>query len=324
MKKVRCGWLIGLVVSFGAAWGQGILIPASMNVVEGAPFTLTVETQSDVTPQFGPKVGTQRILRDSAGRQRYEAPVMDGVPRSATVGIYDVVAGKYIQLDMNAKTAEVGPMRVGRTVKLDVSAVISQPPATVAAGQTLLGTKEIAGLEAWGQRTVQTVRRADGVEVTQDRELWRSTHYGIPLMQVIRNERGKVTQHVVSFVAGEPDAALFEIPAGFTVKDAPPPPEPAPGTVRIGGDVSPPLVLKQAEPEFSEEARRKKVNGNVLVHLIVDEKGLPQDVKVVRGLGMGLDEKAMEAVKQYRFKPAMRGGVPVKVEMNVAVNFQIY
>ena len=321
-KRWMAVLVAGLVCASG--WGQGILIPASFYAVKGAPFTLTVETHWELTREGEPKQGTQRILRDSAGRQRYEAPVVDGVPRSATVGIYDVVAGKYIQLHMDAKTAEVGPMRLGRTVTLDVSVASSLAPLNAEAGQTLLGTKEIAGLEAWGQRTVKTVTRGDGSAMTQDRELWRSTHYAMPLLQVMRSEQGKVTQAVVEFHAGEPDAALFRIPEGFAVKDAPPPQEPAPGTVRVGGDVSAPVVLKQAVPEFSEEARRKKVNGNVLVHMIVDEQGMPQEVKVVRGLGYGLDEKAVEAVKQYRFKPAMRAGVPMKVEMNVEVNFQIF
>jgi protein TonB len=62
----------------------------------------------------------------------------------------------------------------------------------------------------------------------------------------------------------------------------------------------------------------------VLVHLIVDAKGVPQNVQVLRGIGMGLDEKAVEAVKQYRFKPATEGGEPVPVELNIEVNFKIF
>ncbi len=78
------------------------------------------------------------------------------------------------------------------------------------------------------------------------------------------------------------------------------------------------------EPEFSEEARKAKVAGNVLVNLWVDTNGLPSHVRVIRGVGMGLDEKAIEAVKQYKFKPAMEGGKPVLVELNIEVNFQIF
>jgi protein TonB len=96
------------------------------------------------------------------------------------------------------------------------------------------------------------------------------------------------------------------------------------GLKRIGGGVSRPELLFQVDPEFSEEARKAKFMGTVLVDLIVDTQGRPQNVHVVRGVGMGLDEKAVEAVRQYKFKPAMESGKPVPVEMNVEVNFQIF
>ena len=96
------------------------------------------------------------------------------------------------------------------------------------------------------------------------------------------------------------------------------------GPRRIGGGVSAPQLIFSVEPEFSEEARKAKVAGNVLVNLWVDQNGNPSHVHVIRGVGMGLDEKAIEAVRQYRFKPATENGKPVLVELNVEVNFQIF
>ena len=96
------------------------------------------------------------------------------------------------------------------------------------------------------------------------------------------------------------------------------------GPRRIGGGVSAPQVLYAPEPEFSEEARKAKVAGNVLVNIWVDTNGNPSHVHVIRGVGMGLDEKAVEAVKLYKFKPAMENGKPVLVELNIEVNFQIF
>lgn len=96
------------------------------------------------------------------------------------------------------------------------------------------------------------------------------------------------------------------------------------GVRQVGGGVSAPTLVYKVEAEFSEEARKAKVSGNVVVGLVVDEKGNATRVHVVRGLGMGLDEKAIEAVRQFRFKPAMENGKPVKVEVNVEVNFQIF
>jgi protein TonB len=96
------------------------------------------------------------------------------------------------------------------------------------------------------------------------------------------------------------------------------------GLVKVGGGVSSPVLIHQVEPEFSEVARKAKFQGNVMVSLVVDPQGMPRNVRVTRGVGMGLDEKAMEAVRQYRFRPAMEGGKPVAVEMNVEVDFQIF
>ena len=102
---------------------------------------------------------------------------------------------------------------------------------------------------------------------------------------------------------------------------------PAPDTTvplrRIGGAVSSPTLLHYVNPQFSEQARAAKFSGMVLVTLIVDANGMPQDVHVLRGVGMGLDEEAVEAVKQYTFRPAMENGKPVAVQLNVQVNFQI-
>jgi protein TonB len=96
------------------------------------------------------------------------------------------------------------------------------------------------------------------------------------------------------------------------------------GPMHIGGSVRPPVAIFTPEPEFSEEARKAKFSGNVQVYLWVDEQGNPSHVKVVRGVGMGLDEKALEAVRQYKFRPALQNGKPVKVDLYIDVNFQIF
>jgi len=97
------------------------------------------------------------------------------------------------------------------------------------------------------------------------------------------------------------------------------------GLYQIGGRVSAPVVLNDVEAEFSDEARRAKYQGVVLISLIVDTNGSPQNPRVIRPLGMGLDEKALEAVRKYKFKPAMKDGkTPVPVMITVEVNFRLY
>jgi TonB family protein len=96
------------------------------------------------------------------------------------------------------------------------------------------------------------------------------------------------------------------------------------GLYRVGGGVSAPVPLNNVEAEFSDEARRAKYQGVCIISLIVDAQGNPQNPRVVRALGMGLDEKALEAVRKYKFKPAMKGNTPVPVMISVEVNFRLY
>jgi TonB family protein len=92
----------------------------------------------------------------------------------------------------------------------------------------------------------------------------------------------------------------------------------------VGGGVAAPEVIHSVEPEFTEDARRANFQGSVSIKLIVDSQGNPQDVRLVRHLGMGLDEKAIEAVRQYRFKPAMYQGHPVSVQIVIDVDFHLH
>jgi TonB family protein len=97
------------------------------------------------------------------------------------------------------------------------------------------------------------------------------------------------------------------------------------GLYHIGGGVSAPVPINAVEAEFSDEARRAKYQGVCLIQLIVDAQGNPQNPRVIRALGMGLDEKALEAVRKYKFKPAMKDGrTPVPVMITVEVNFRLY
>jgi protein TonB len=96
------------------------------------------------------------------------------------------------------------------------------------------------------------------------------------------------------------------------------------GVFRVGGGVSAPRALDTPDPEYSEEARKSKYQGVCILWLIVGPDGHPRDVKVARSLGMGLDQKAIDAVKRWKFEPAMKDGKPVAVQINVEVNFRLY
>ncbi len=95
------------------------------------------------------------------------------------------------------------------------------------------------------------------------------------------------------------------------------------GPFRVGNGVTAPVLLVKKEPEYSEEARKAKHQGTVVLYIQVDPSGKATHIKVVRSLGLGLDEKAMEAVSQWKFKPGYKDGKPVTVEAQVEVNFRL-
>jgi periplasmic protein TonB len=96
------------------------------------------------------------------------------------------------------------------------------------------------------------------------------------------------------------------------------------GAYHVGGGVLPPKPIFSPHPDFSEEARKNKLTGMVVLRIIVGADGKPHDITVQRTLGMGLDEKAIEAVRTWRFEPGTKDGQPVPVEVSIEVSFRLY
>jgi periplasmic protein TonB len=96
------------------------------------------------------------------------------------------------------------------------------------------------------------------------------------------------------------------------------------GVYRVGGGVSAPRPVYDPDPEYSEEARKAKFQGTVLLSAIIGPDGRPRDLRVVRSLGMGLDQKAVDTVWKWRFSPAMKGNQPVSVQVSIEVAFRLY
>ncbi len=96
-----------------------------------------------------------------------------------------------------------------------------------------------------------------------------------------------------------------------------------PAPIRIGPDVTPPRLVRTVKPVYSLEARRNKVQGTVLLEVVIDEKGVATEQTFISPLGYGLDEKARDAVAAWRFEPARKDGRPVPVIATVQVNFRL-
>jgi TonB family protein len=96
------------------------------------------------------------------------------------------------------------------------------------------------------------------------------------------------------------------------------------GVYSVGGGVSAPIPIYKPEPAYSEEARKAKYQGTVVLWITVDASGMVTDCRVVKPLGLGLDEKAVETVRTWKFKPAQRNGSPVPVRVMVEVSFRLF
>lgn len=95
------------------------------------------------------------------------------------------------------------------------------------------------------------------------------------------------------------------------------------GPYRPGSGISPPSVIREVKPDYTEEGRRRNLEGDVVMEIVVRRDGSVGDVKLLQGLGAGLDQRAIDAVRQWRFSPAQRQGVPVDVIVEVAVEFKL-
>jgi len=104
----------------------------------------------------------------------------------------------------------------------------------------------------------------------------------------------------------------------------PEPPASQGAVIDVGPGISPPQVIFQPDPDYPMAARKRKQQGTCVLALVVDENGRPRDVHVIRSVNKVLDQNAIDAVTQWKFKPALREGKPVAVRTSVEVGFRLY
>jgi TonB family protein len=95
------------------------------------------------------------------------------------------------------------------------------------------------------------------------------------------------------------------------------------GPFRPGSGIEPPRLLREVKAEYTDDGRRRGITGDVMLEIVVRRDGSVGDVTLVKGLGAGLDQRAIAAVRQWRFTPARRRGEPVDVIVEVAVEFTL-
>jgi TonB family protein len=125
-----------------------------------------------------------------------------------------------------------------------------------------------------------------------------------------------------SFLGAQSSQAFAVAKRRASILNQPPPPEP-PNTFNIGRDVTAPTIKVKIEPKYSEEARKKKLQGTIQLSVVIDATGAPTQIAVLRPLGFGLDEKAVEAVSQWKFIPATKNGTPVALVSTIEVTLHL-
>jgi TonB family protein len=250
-----------------------------------------------------------------------------------TAEITDPVAGFWYVLEQEKKIAHRGR----------IPAVTAPPQqnglSPEAANFEDLGSEMIDGVVADGRRTTSTVpvgAQGNDHPIVTTIETWTSPELQITMLRKVHDPRnGDTTTELRNFSREEPEATVFTTPQDHRIVDetmpftinwgaSPSSATPGPdGVYRIGGGVSAPVPTFQTQPQYTEEARRAKISGTVVLSLVVGDDGKPRDIKVIQSLGYGLDEKAIEAVEKWTFRPSQKDGKPVPVVATVQVFFRL-
>lgn len=325
-------------------WMQGEHIPPVANL----PFTAKVELETVNQLSDGTYITHQTYnidARDSLGRTRVEARRWINQEAGAEPQIL-----RFVLYEPATRTRTVVFPQL-RTVRQWMQAAAFPAEADNAASQKAMTSREdlgadtMQGLPVRGVRVTQTYGPGaigNNRSLTVVTENWYSDDLKINLLTKRTDPRfGAQTVRVTDLVRGEPEASLFSVPEDYKVITAALAQQNAsdaydisfsdvpslPGVARAGvNGVGIPSCIYCPNPQYTDKARAAKLNGSVVVQAIVTADGRAENLSVVKGheLGLGLDESAIRAVAEWRFKPALGpDGKPVAVLVPVEVTFRI-
>lgn len=308
-----------LFLPLAAAWGQTeptiplrIRKPAAAPVtVKGMPYSgewVSERTEIREDQRIAETGVPRKEYRDSLGRTRRERMLprdsKDGV---RVITIDDPVEGVEFVLEPDKKMAH----------RFKLGAAQGGADGPVLPGRTEpLGVEVIRGLRAQGVRRTNTLPVGDLVV-----ETWTAADLQIMLREHTSDPAfGETTVHLTELRTDEPAAALFQVPAEYRIVD-----EANDFTIAtpMRPEAKPPEVINRVTAKYTEEARRAGIQGIVVLAVAIDRAGRPRDVQVEKGLEPGLDEEAVKAVRQWKFRPAEQGGRPVRVNVHVEVTFSL-
>ena len=358
LVSFSCLVLLISVAAVPGGWAQNIS-GIFLTPVANAPFSGVIVVERTTVPRNGGPVlnlkTIREVARDSQGRVhnvfRALIPATDNsTPPIIRIHIYDPQTRSYTYLYPQRKTYMTGTVNhppAAEPADLIASPAGNSVPLNQFTKQEDLGTHSIDGVSAHGVREIQTIPAANGNtgnEIVLTDEYWYSDDLHMNVVVKHDDPRtGSVTMTLTQVTRTEPDPSLFQIPDGYQplsgigsgIGSGTTNPQPA-NTVgagsseglssplyHVGGGVSAPRLVLAPDPEFPSG---QSAGGVVVVSCIVDDKGAPERVRVVRSLSDTFDQNAIHAVEQYRFEPAtlQQGSTrkPVAVEVNIEVNFR--
>lgn len=247
----------------------------------------------------------------------------------------------------NAQTARILPVPIASLSMGSPDAscgsglrMLSPQAGAVETKNESLGSQLVEGIAANGIRIIKTIPAGligneNPIEITYER--WRSNELHIDvLIKSVDPRFGESTQRMTNINLGEPDASLFEIPQDYTVNSLGSRPATnqalsVSGASSVSSDnqtaVLPmtaslkPTILYREKAQYTEEARQNRIEGTVVLSVVFNMNGFITNIQVVRGLPDGLTEKAIEAAKKIKFKPAVNNGSPVSVRGSLQFSF---
>jgi len=156
-------------------------------------------------------------------------------------------------------------------------------------------------------------------EVQKQQEILKPRTVRVPIPDPTPDEPEPVRQY-------EPEEEIPEtpVPPEAVFGDIGPPPAPEDeGPIRVGGQIQMPRKIKDVLPVYPEIARKARIEGVVILEIVIDKPGHVKSVKVLRPLGMGCTEAAIEAVKQWKYEPSTLNGKPIEIQGTVTVTFRL-
>jgi len=307
-------------------WVDGAHIPP----IENAPFIAKVVIESTRTLADGTNVTRKTvnmIARDSQGRTRNEGRQM--------LPLTDNIEPKILRVILNDPHTHtitwISPaQRPIRTYQVPASLPTRSSPPTpplpngVTMTKVELGKQYAEGLELRGTREtkhypVGLYGNDRAFEVVD--EFWYSPDLQVNVVVRHTDPRsGVATVGLTEISRTEPDPKLFEVPSDYRQVQ-----EQTPATSSLHQqNITPPRRVSGAEPTYTTDARRAKIQGTVLLSVLIGIDGTVQDISVLRSLRPDLDESSMDAVRHWRFQPATKDGAPVPFQAKIETNFRLY